>query len=86
MFKIVKSTLENQINIFSPECLFLQKLTFEDKCFYEKNVKVDLNQAVDTSLKTLHQPNDLWLNERKKKISGSTGYSFFTIKNPERYD
>lgn len=55
-----------------------RNLNIEEKMFYEKEVKVDISRAVQLCSETENQKENIWIYERKKRITASVAYSFMT--------
>lgn len=84
--KIIKSIFQNPKKVTTKDNVFISKLNSVEKTFYQNEVMVTAEEAEKICIDTVLQNDHNWKLERKKRITGSTGYSLFTIKNPQKYD
>ena len=62
------------------------QLPYAEKKYFNENVSITLDEAIDICSNTQKQKCNIWLNERKKRITASCAHNFYTYvynKNPD---
>lgn len=76
--RIARIILNNSIYSSTREQEYINSLTDAEKCYYRQNVTINKDDALQLCIKTRYQNNYLWQHERKKRITASNAYSFYT--------
>lgn len=78
----IKKVLSANVQNFSVN----SELLSEEKQFYDSEIAVNLEDSTNLCFRTRHQNNNLWIQERKKRITASNAYGFFTYTKNKKPD
>lgn len=78
---IAPLTVESVLFSFNEEEVVFGKLPSEQLQYYNSNVRVTLEEAIDIACNPDKQRSDFWMKERSKRLTTSGSYPLYTYSN-----